>query len=73
MSDDPGNIIIKGGSVDLDYDDTIYVKESGNPKIHKNENRNITRILVLDEKKAPVYDSEQHNEGLRWTVTVYTK
>lgn len=66
-----GDIIITGGSVDLDYDEAVYPKDSGNPRKHKNANRKITRILVEDEKGGEKFNFEAQG-GLRWKVTVYT-
>lgn len=74
MSDDAGEIIVKGGSIRLEYDDGVYEPEPGDPKIHKNQDRRITRILVVDDESgAQKYDSGEHNDGLRWTLTVSTK
>jgi hypothetical protein len=76
MSDpDPGDggiIIIKGGSVDLDYDESIYPKDPNDPKKHKNDNRKVTRILVQDEHDVTKYDSNGENP-LKWKVTVFTR
>jgi hypothetical protein len=70
---DGGDIIIKGGSVELFFDEGIYTKDPADPKRHENANRTITRIRILDEKNSPVYDSGDNPAGLKWTVTVSTK
>lgn len=67
-----GDIIITGGSVDLDYADSVYPKVPGDDRKHKNANRKITRILVEDEKGGEKFNFEDQG-GLRWKVTVYTK
>jgi len=74
MSDpDPGEggvIIIKGGSVDLDYDEDIYPRDPANPKSHKNSNRKITRIVIAGDVS---FDSGDHPNGLRCTITTTCK
>jgi hypothetical protein len=70
MSDpDPGEggvIIIKGGSVDLDYDESIYEKDPTNPRSHRNSNRRVTRVVITGDIS---YDSDDHPEGLICTIT----
>ena len=73
MGDGGGDIIIKGGSVDLFFDEGIYTKDSADPKRHENANRRITRITIVDDKNDPVYDSGDNPDGLKWTVTVSTQ
>jgi len=63
-------IIIKGGSVELSYDSTVYVKES--PGMHKSATRKITRVQVDDADGKPQFDSGASDEGLNWTITVST-
>ena len=61
-----GDIIIKGGSVQLDFNDDYYPKENG----RLNEKQNITRIQITGDVK---YDSNDHPEGLHCTITVTCK
>ena len=74
---DGGDIIIKGGSVDLDYDEDVYKKVAGKPKKHAAGNKRIRQITVTrnDAKPGdpPLYDSNDHPEGLDFTVSVFTK
>jgi hypothetical protein len=63
------DIIIKGSSVDLDYDDTFYPR---NGRKHTAHNKKITRITVADETDTIQFDSNENNSGLEWTITVYT-
>ena len=51
------DIIIKGSSVDIDYDDAKYPKEPGKPRNHKAGDNTITRVTVEDENNAMQYDS----------------
>jgi hypothetical protein len=73
---DGGDIIIRGGSVDLDYDDSVYLPENGHPKKHFARDKKILRITVTDNANPigpPLYDSGDHPEGLQFTVSVFTK
>jgi hypothetical protein len=67
---DGGDIIIKGGSVDLEYDESIYQKDPADPRSHKNSNRKITRVVITGDIS---YDSGDHPEGLRCTITTTSK
>ena len=68
-----GDIIIKGGSVEVSFDGTLYLKETGDPgSPHKHKTRKITRVQVKDEKGEPQYDSGPNEGGLKWTITVST-
>ncbi|HEX9422739.1 MAG TPA: hypothetical protein VF899_05810 [Pyrinomonadaceae bacterium] len=69
---DGGDIIIRGGSVDLDYDDSVYPKDPGNPKKHKNNDKKIRQITVTDNGRI-LFDSGDHPEGLAFTISVLTK
>ena len=72
MSDGGADIIIKGGSVELDYDETQFPKNPGDPKKHENPSRRITKIVVVDDRGVERLN-EESNGGLKWTVTVTTK
>jgi hypothetical protein len=67
---DGGDIIIKGGSVDLEYDESVYQKDPADPKSHKNSTRKITRVVITGDIS---YDSGDHPEGLRCTITTTCK
>ena len=71
MGDGGGDIIIKGGSVDVNFDETLYKKDPADPRKHENANRTITKITIVDENKETVYDSGDGG-SLKWTVTVST-
>lgn len=72
MSDGGGEIIIKGGSVELSFDGSLYQKASADPNSHKHATRKITRVQVEDENGKPQYDSGTDGGGLKWTITVST-
>ena len=70
MSDGGGDIIIKGGSVDLQYDESIYQKDPGDPKSHRNPTRKITKVVITGDIR---FDSGDHPEGLSCTITIRSK
>lgn len=65
---DGGDIIIKGGSVIIEYDDSIYPPEPGNPGVHKG-NKTIRKFTIADERGNTKYDSGADNVSM-WRVTV---
>ncbi|HEY8185792.1 MAG TPA: hypothetical protein VIF64_06970 [Pyrinomonadaceae bacterium] len=65
-----GVIIIKGGSVDLNYDESIYIKDPADPKSHKNANLKITRVVITGDIS---YDSGDRPGGFRCDITVTSK
>ena len=70
MSEGSGEIIIKGGSVELSFDDGVYQK--GSVGTYKHPDRKITRVIVEDESGNMKLDSGE-SDGLRWTITVSTR
>ena len=62
------DIIIKGGSVDIIFNDSDY--PPGNNGSHKGQ-RKMQKIVVTDAQDDVVYDSESADVK-RWTVTVTT-
>ena len=65
------DIIIKGGSVNIQYDDSIYLKEgSWN---HINLEKTMTRITIVDENGRSIYDSGENVDGLKWEIRAYCK
>jgi hypothetical protein len=73
MGEGSGDIIIKGGSVAVNFDDTLYRKDPADPQRHENANRKITKITIVDANKNSIYDSGDDPSGLNWTVTVSTR
>ena len=72
-----GEIIIKGGSVELEYDGNTYTEDPGNPRKHKNANKKITQVVITDETDPSdpivVYDSGDHPGGLKWEIKTTCK
>jgi hypothetical protein len=67
-----GAIIIKGGSVQISFDGSLYTKESPDPNSHKHQTRKITRVQVTDENGGSQFDSGTDKDGLKWTISVST-
>lgn len=66
-----GDIIIKGGSVDIRYDDSLYRKEG--EWGHINYDKRMTRITVVDDNGKTVYDSDDNDGGLKWEIRAHCK
>jgi len=64
-----GDIIIKGGSVDIQYDDSLYPKAGAWG--HINPNKRMTRITVADESGETVFDSGDNRVGLKWEIKAH--
>ena len=62
------DIIIKGGSVDIIFNDSAY--PPGNNGSHKGQ-RKMEQIVVTDAQDNVVYDS-QNSDVRHWKVTVTT-
>lgn len=69
---DGGDIIIRGGSVDLEYDENVYPHDNGRPRNHRNNNKKIIRILVVDEQGVTQLDRSDNN-GMKWEITAFTR
>jgi hypothetical protein len=67
------DIIIKGGSVEVKFDNTLYPRNPNDPKKHENANRKISKIVIVDEDGNEKYNSGESQNGMKWTVTVSTK
>lgn len=66
-----GDIIIKGGSCDLIFDDSMYPKDSGDPKKHKNKNnQKVTRVQITGDI---TFDSGDHPSGLTCEIKTTCK
>ncbi|HVQ37591.1 MAG TPA: hypothetical protein VMS31_08660 [Pyrinomonadaceae bacterium] len=68
MSGGSGDIIIKGGSVELRFDESLYPK-TADPIVYRNADRKITRVVITGEI---TFDSGEHTEGLRCEVKATT-
>ena len=71
MSDGGGEIIIKGGSCEIYFNDEEFPQDPSDPKRHKDDDRRMTRVQVKDESGSSLFDSGS-DDGVQWTVTVST-
>lgn len=63
------DIVVTGGSVEIEYDSSVYVKEPGTKK-HKNQTKKITRIEITGDKN---WDSGNQPNGLNCQIKVSCK
>jgi hypothetical protein len=68
MSNGGTDIIIKGSSIDITFDDSLY--PGAGHGSHKGL-RKMRRIVVVDDQQQVQYDS-QSADVKKWTVTVST-
>ena len=71
MSDGGGEIIIKGGSCEIYFNNEEFPQDANDPKRHKDDDRRMTRVQVKDESGNSLFDSGS-DDGVQWTVTVST-
>lgn len=64
------DIIIKGGSVELEFDDAVYPKEPGSPKKHKNNGKKITRVVITGDI---AFDSGDQPNGISCEIRASCK
>ena len=64
------DIIIKGGSVDIDYDHAVYPADPSNPKKHQNPNKKVTRVVITGDIN---FDSGDRQNGITCLITVSCK
>ena len=67
---DGGEIIIKGGSVELEYDGAVYRSDPSNPKKHKNDAKKITRVVITGDI---TFDSGERPSGIKCLITTTCK
>ena len=67
---DGGEIIIKGGSVELEFDETVYPKDPRDPKKYKNGNKKITRVVITGDIS---FDSGDRPQGLKCKIQAICK
>jgi hypothetical protein len=59
------DIIIRGGSVELEYDDSVYEKNPNDPRKHQNSGKKVTRIVITGDIN---FDSGNRPEGWKCEV-----
>lgn len=69
----PGNgteIIIKGSSVEVEFDGNTYQQDPSNPRKHKNANKKIRRVVITGDIS---FDSGDHPNGLKCVIRATCK
>lgn len=66
MSNGTSDIIIKGGSAEVIFDDGIYKKDSQNPNRYENANKKIVRIRITGDI---TFDSGEDPDGYACEIT----
>ena len=70
MSNGSGDIIIKGGSVEVQFDESIYSKDPSYPNRHVNSSKKITRVRISGDIN---YDSGELPDGIKCVITTSCK
>ena len=65
------DIIIKGGSVNIQYDESLYRKDAS--WNHISLDKTMTRITIVDENGKSIYDSGENVAGLKWEIRAFCK
>jgi hypothetical protein len=66
-----GDIIIKGGSCDLIFNESMYPKDSTDPKKHKNkDNQKVIRVLITGDISL---DTGEIPGGIKCEITAFCK
>lgn len=68
MSNGSTDIIIKGGSVEVHFDDNVYEQDPQNPQKYRNEEKKIRRIVITGDLS---YDSGSKPGGWQCEITAH--
>jgi hypothetical protein len=66
---DGGDIIIKGGSCEIHFDDSVFQKDPANPRKrrHRDDNWTIKRIVITGNQE---FDSKDIPGGFKGEITI---
>ncbi|MCA1593553.1 MAG: hypothetical protein LC754_13070 [Acidobacteria bacterium] len=70
MPDEP--VVIKGGSVEIDFNPGVYIKDPANPKKHSNANQKITSVEITDDNTGQVTTWPAPGNG-KCTIKINTR
>ena len=62
------DIIIKGGSAEVIFDNAVYPEDPQNPSRHVNAQKQIMRVLITGDIS---FDSGDKGSGLECEITVF--
>lgn len=63
-------IIIKGGSVEVEFDANTYPQDPSNGRKHRNPNKKITKVVITGDIH---FDSGDHPDGLKCEIRATCK
>ena len=63
-------IIIKGGSVEVEFDPNTYPQDPSNGRKHSNPNKKITKVVITGDI---TFDSGDHPNGLTCEIKATCK
>jgi hypothetical protein len=68
-ADSSGDIVIKGGSCEIHFDDRVIKKDRKDPakRKHRCDGLTITRIVIVGNQS---FDSEDIPDGFKGTITI---
>jgi hypothetical protein len=68
MSNGTSDIIIKGGSAEVHFDDDIYEQDPQNPQRYQNAEKKITRVEIIGDLS---FDSGDKEEGWQCKIIAH--
>ena len=66
MSNGSTDIIIKGGSAEVNFDDSIYQQDPQDPHKYQNQNKKIIRVVITGDIN---FDSGEKTSGWHCEIT----
>ncbi len=70
MSNGTGDIIIKGSSAEVEFDDAIYEQDPQNPHRYQNGDKKIVRVLITGDIS---FDSGENAGGYQCKIIAFCK
>lgn len=70
MSNGTSDIIIKGGSAEVHFDDAVYEQDSKNPQRYQNEDKKIVRVVITGDIS---FDSGEKAGGYQCKITAFCR
>jgi hypothetical protein len=70
MADTSGEIVIKGGSCEINFDHSVFPLVEGEARIRKHETLEIKQIIISDDSLFDDYDSGEHEVGFKGTIRI---
>lgn len=71
MSDSSSDIIIKGGSCEIYFDEGTYPKDPNDHKKHRHAGAKIKRVTISGDSNFQDVDTGRHPDGFKGTIRVY--